>query len=151
MARVSIYCGSRSKIEAIVGWQNISLCPVILVISSFQGYSYSTRSQSHFTSSILFNLDRLHSFWDCGITLQTRLPCQNHNNHECLIPEKIYPPVGQYRAGEMNSSFACGRSNALNFRLRMVWSVIEIYEVWTGSFWEVWSTVGYHWKSTCSN
>jgi len=25
------------------------------------------KSQSHFTSSVLFNLDQLHSFWDCGI------------------------------------------------------------------------------------
>jgi len=27
--------------------------------------------RSHFTSSVLFNLYRLHSFWDCGITLQS--------------------------------------------------------------------------------
>jgi len=28
-------------------------------------------SQSHITSSVLINLDRLHSFWDCGTTLQS--------------------------------------------------------------------------------
>jgi len=27
------------------------------------------KSQSHFTSNVSFNLDRLHSFWDCGIFL----------------------------------------------------------------------------------
>jgi len=34
VARVAIHCGSRSKIEAIVGGQNISFCPFILVIIS---------------------------------------------------------------------------------------------------------------------
>jgi len=27
------------------------------------------RSQSHFTSSVSFNFDRRHSFWDSGIFL----------------------------------------------------------------------------------
>ena len=63
VARVAVYCGSRSKIEAIVGWQNISFCLFIFVIISklIQRYSYSMRPQFHFTSSVLFNLDRLHS------------------------------------------------------------------------------------------
>jgi len=54
-------------------------------------------SHSHFTSSVIFNLDQLHSFWDCSKTWQSRLWCQNYyNNHDCLIPQTIYPPVGQY-------------------------------------------------------
>jgi len=40
---------------------------VSLQVSSIQGYSYSMRSQSHFTCSVSFNFDRRHSFWDCGI------------------------------------------------------------------------------------
>ena len=34
VARVDIYCGFQSKIDALVGWQNISLSPYVCVIIS---------------------------------------------------------------------------------------------------------------------
>ena len=83
-ASVNVFCGSRSQIEAVVGWQNVSFCPFIHVISKLdpghKGYSYSTRSQSHFTSSVSFNLDQLDSFWDCGI-FQTSALIRFYYNH----------------------------------------------------------------------
>ena len=66
--------------------------------------------------------------------LQSQLWCQNYsNNHDGLIPVKIYPPVGQYRAGEMNSSFAYGTNKALKFSPSYDVDCIEIYESNIGS------------------
>ena len=51
-ARVAIYCGSRSKIEAIVGSQNISFCPFNLVMIS--ELNPRNDHQSHYSGSSFF-------------------------------------------------------------------------------------------------